>query len=352
MGNDLAVTNSTIQMYGSRDDLNLITDRLMSMHPSAKQVGTDGMRAVAQLALMMGANPLPTAGEIYVWVDWQGKTSTTLGVAYYRRKASEKDTVIWQSGNEPRPMTPQERETYGVPVGALAGLCKGLLLSEYTALLNSGVPWQEAQKMLARTSHAIVVADEMFYADNKTNRDKNRVGKPLPAPTGRTWQWVAEKRAEIGFYRIKSMVDTTLTDAMQAQAQQVLRQLGHQSPPTPETKEWLDKRSPGDWNATFFDAHQEEPPRYAIEGEYEEGQSEPEPVAESTAVEFLEGDSVMVAGNNSESLGEFVRYHLDDMAVVNINGKELKVYLNRVKQGPPAQPELIHVDGAGAYADA
>jgi hypothetical protein len=279
-----------------------------------------------------------------VWVDWQGKTSTTLGVAYYRRKASEKDTVIWQSGNEPRPMTAQEREVYGVPKGALAGICKGLLLSEYTALLNSGVPWQEAQKMLARTSHAIVSAEEMFYADNKTNRDKNRVGKPLPAPTGRTWQWVAEKRAEIGFYRIKSMVDTTLTDAMQAQAQQVLRQLGHQSDPSPETREWLDKRTPDEWNNILFDANQEEePPAGIVYGEYEEEQPE------STAVTFSKGDTVLVAGNKSESLGEFVKYHLDDMAIVKIDDKELKVYLNRVKAGPPVQPVLIGVGGTGAF---
>lgn len=225
--NAIAISNKLEMTYGSRDDVREITDRLMALHPQAKEVGIPGMRAVAQMAIMAGANPLPTAGEIYVWTDFTGRVSTDLGIAYFRRIAAQKDTTMWANGDEPRPMTEQEREQYNIPEGAVAGICKGFLLSEYTQLLDRGVPWQAAMDMLARTSTAVVAKDEMFFADTDYNRKKNRVGKPSPPPSGRTWQWVAEKRAEKGFYRMKALVDTTLTDAIQAQAKQVLATVEH-----------------------------------------------------------------------------------------------------------------------------
>ncbi len=209
--------------YGERDDVREIADRLMALHPASQEVGKKGMQAVAQLAIMCGANPLPGAGEIYVWVDNKGKIVVFLGVAYYRRIASQKDTVMWafndrQTG-QPRPMTPEERERLNIHPDDVAAICEGLKLSEYQALLDADVPWNAAQQMLKRTSYAVVGNDEMFYQRDVKWHKK---GDPVDPPHGRTWQWVAEKRAEIGLYRMLALVDTTLMDNMQQRVNETL----------------------------------------------------------------------------------------------------------------------------------
>jgi hypothetical protein len=222
----LATVNGTaIAAYGERDEVNEITDRLLALHPQAQQIGVKGMRAVAQLAIMCGANPLPAAGEIHVWPDRDGRPVVDLGVAYYRRKASEKDTVVWVEGGDPRKMTDSEREYYNIEETAVAGICRGFLLSEYQKLLELGVPWQPAQQMLAREAFAVVTYEEMFYVrDTKYNK----AGDPRKPPTAQTWQVVANKRAEKAFYRMKSLVDTTLTDRIQEHANYALKQLRYE----------------------------------------------------------------------------------------------------------------------------
>ena len=228
MSNDVTVIEhnpTTLSAYGERDDVREIASRLMALHPAAKEVGEKGMQAVAQLAIMCGANPLPGAGEIYIWVDNKGKIVVFLGVAYYRRIASQKDTVMWafnELKGQPRPMTPEERKQLSIHSNDVAAICEGLKLSEYQALLNAGVPWDAAQQMLKRTSYAVVSHDEMFYQRDTKYRKK---GDPVDPPHGRTWQWVAEKRAEIGIYRMLALVDTTLMDTMQQRVNQTLEQI-------------------------------------------------------------------------------------------------------------------------------
>lgn len=222
---DLVVieNQAVIQTYGNRDDVREIMKRLMMLHPAAKEVKETGMLAVAQLAVMAGANPLPGAGEIYVWVDNRGNIVVFLGVAYYRRIASQKDSVMWtfmdKLKGQPRPMTQAERDYYGIPDGDLAAICSGMKLSEYEKLMDRNMPWEVAQQMLHRTSYAAVHHEEMFYQRDTRYHKK---GEPVDPPHGRTWQWVAEKRAEIGIYRTLALVDTTLTDNLQAQTNQVL----------------------------------------------------------------------------------------------------------------------------------
>ena len=209
-----------VKIYGERDDVREITARLMAMHPMAQQVGEPGMRAVAQLAMLCGANPLPTVGEIYVWPGSNGQPVVELGIAYYRRKANEIDSVMWQPKfGEPRPMTTEERTYYGIPDGSLAAICKGFRLSRYEQVLATGTPWQQTQEMLLRTSWAVVDASELVYQRDTRYRKK---GEPTDPPNGRTWQWVAEKRAEKGIYRILSLVDTQFAESMAAKTQEVL----------------------------------------------------------------------------------------------------------------------------------
>lgn len=349
--NAITISNKLEMTYGSRDDVREITDRLMALHPQAKEVGIPGMRAVAQMAIMAGANPLPTAGEIYVWTDFTGRVSTDLGIAYFRRIAAQKDTTMWANGSEPRPMTEQEREQYNIPEGAVAGICKGFLLSEYTQLLDRGVPWQAAMDMLARTSTAVVAKDEMFFADTDYNRKKNRVGKPSPPPSGRTWQWVAEKRAEKGFYRMKALVDTTLTDAIQAQAKQVLATVEHGN------GRWItDNDAPDmtldEFNGVAFDDYNQDVQPDAdlenaitIDGEIVE--DEPQDTRAETAPDaqkardprqvkakapesiFRVDDEIMLHGKNDERPGIVTAVN-GEMVTVTVDGKSLTVKADKL----------------------
>ena len=252
MNKEITISESLELTYGTRDDIKEVTDRLMAMHPEAKKIGVEGMRNVAQLAIMMGANPLPTSGEIYCWVN-NGRTQIDLGIAYYRRKASEKDAVIWVEGYEPRPMTTQERHTYGVSEDDLASICRGYLLSEYEKLLSLGVPWQQAGKQLARTSTAIVEYKDMYYTKDTKWAKK---GDSISPPHGRTWQWVSDKRAEKGFYRMKALVDTTLTDAIEANARQVIRSVERErwvnNPMSDEAIEAITEKSDNELNNMLF----------------------------------------------------------------------------------------------------
>ncbi len=241
---------TAILAYGGRDDVREIATRLMALHPAAKEVGERGMQAVAQLAIMAGANPMPGAGEIYVWMDSKGMIVVFLGVAYYRRIASQKDTLMWAfNGGQPRPMTPAEREERGIPEGAVAAICEGLKLSEYEKLLGAGVPWEAAQQMLKRTSYATVGQQEMVYQRNTKYRT---AGDPVDPPHGRTWQWVAEKRAEIGIYRLMSLVDTTLTDAMQERVKQVLGHVDRaEGPPKSQPEDGWNSHAPHEIDDMF-----------------------------------------------------------------------------------------------------
>lgn len=213
-------TTSAIAAYGDREDVREITDRLMHLHPAAKEVGAPAMRAVAQLALMRGANPLPTAGEIYVWQD-RGKTVMDIGIAYYRRIASKKDRVLWEI--EPRLMTDEERDRYHIAEGDIGAICKGALLSQAKELMDLGVSLREAREASARTSTAIVEYSDQFYT--KDSKYGKKAGDPRQAPHGRTWEWVAEKRAEKAFYKMMSLVDDTLTERIDA-VNEVREQVG------------------------------------------------------------------------------------------------------------------------------
>ena len=161
-----------------------------------------------------------------------------LGIAYWRRKAREVDAPIWfvDSENpdpdlrsyEPRLMQPAEREAYGVPDGDIAAICKAYRLSEYLKLLESGTPWHVAQPMLTRTGIGVVKHRETV-AQKKT-RTRN-IGDPIDPPHGRTWAWVACKRAEQDVYRALSLINENF--------------LGSQPQPIPQLKSSLSDLSLG-----------------------------------------------------------------------------------------------------------
>ena len=63
-GQALTTVNGTsLTGFGERAEVRELATRMMKFHPAYKDVGETGMIAVAQLAILSGANPLPTAGE-------------------------------------------------------------------------------------------------------------------------------------------------------------------------------------------------------------------------------------------------------------------------------------------------
>ena len=178
-------------------------------HEKAAEIPAQIIRAGAVLAVQVGANPNPLAGELYIY-PIMGRWTPYLGIAYYRRIAEERGArVMFSPGrnasDEPRAMTPEERETYNVPEGTDAAICKGFRGDRLYEMIERGIPWIDAVQMIARTGIAFLRDEE--------KRDRN--GKYMNAPSGRSWQWKCNKRAEMDLYRKLGVVANGLIQAEQ-----------------------------------------------------------------------------------------------------------------------------------------
>lgn len=218
----LAVSNGkAVTAYASQDEVDGLSDRLMLLHPEARALGAPTMRLVAQAALATGANPLPPPlGEIYVWKDHRGNLSLDLYIGYYRRVAQRADTITWLE--DPRLMTEAEREAHGLGPKDIGAICRAARLSKVKDIQAAGFNLQDALQLAARTETAVVRHEEMFVQKNSTYRKK---GDPIAPPNGRTWAWVAQKRAEKAYYRAEALVQSSLTDRIAENADLIRFQL-------------------------------------------------------------------------------------------------------------------------------
>ena len=166
--------------YSEREEVRELADRLLNMHPAATEVGAAGMRAAAQLALLLGANPLPGVNEVHIWKDNKGRTCMSLGVNYWRRKAQEWGGILWQC--QPRAMRPDEAKEYGIPQGITASICWGVRAEDMLRFRAAGFATNEIWDMCGATGVGTVGANE--YA---------KQGRPLI--------WTANKRAETDLLR-------------------------------------------------------------------------------------------------------------------------------------------------------
>lgn len=163
-----------------RDKVRNLGEALMSMHPSAAEVGAKAMFTVAQLALVTGANPMPATNGIHVWKS-KDKVQIQFGIGFWRSQAEIEGGMLWII--PPRPMSEKEREEYSIMDTQLASICSGCLTKNALDLLRDaksmgiGMSLSEAKMEVARTGIAIVTKTE--YA---------KVGRPL--------QWTADERAE------------------------------------------------------------------------------------------------------------------------------------------------------------
>jgi len=178
----------------------------------AAEIPPQVIRAGAVLAVQVAANPNPLAGELYIY-PIAGKWTPYLGIAYYRRIAEERGARVMfafgrNGSDEPRAMTPEERIAYGVPDKMDASICKGFRGDRLFELMQAGIPWGDAVPMITRTGIGYVSDDEK----------RNRNGQYMNAPTGRSWQWKTDKRAEMDLYRKLGVVAASVYQAEQLAA--------------------------------------------------------------------------------------------------------------------------------------
>lgn len=171
-----------------RDMIREMSETLMLMHPNAEEIGIVGMRNIAQLAAVTGANPLPGSNGIHAWRDKKGKLNISLGIDYWRSQAEQEGGVLWI--DPPRAMNEEERKEYGVKLeGQLASICTGCLKKNALELLREmkdlGLPMTlaEAKVEVSRTGVGTVNAQEY-------------------AKAGRPQHWSGDKRAEMDLLRM------------------------------------------------------------------------------------------------------------------------------------------------------
>jgi hypothetical protein len=176
---DFEVESTAIEEYGRRPVVRELAGRLLNLHPAAAEVGPEGMLAVAQTAVLIGANPLPGTNEIHVFQD-KGKVHIDLGINYFRRRSRELGGVLWR--RKPGPMNDVERRDYMIEDGQLAAICEAVRRTDMKDLTSLGMTpnevWSAAGELGVGTAGA---------------KEYPKKGRPL--------FWTAQKRAEKDLYR-------------------------------------------------------------------------------------------------------------------------------------------------------
>lgn len=217
----VAEPGSAIQAYAPQAEVTTLTDRLMDLHPDAKTLGQETMRLVAQASLATGANPLPPPlGEIYVWADQRSGVSVDLYIGYYRRVAARADVITWIE--EPRLMTDAEKRAHQIAQKDLGAICRAARLSKVKDIQAAGFGLKDALELAARSETAVVRYGEMFQERDTQWR---KAGTPINPPNGRSWAWVAMKRAEKAWYRAEALIQSSLTDRIAEHAERITSEL-------------------------------------------------------------------------------------------------------------------------------
>ena len=205
MSNQLipTVSNTPLILFAERDQILELAERMMMQWPDAEKLGKRTMIAAAQLALAMGLNPLPFVGDLDIY-ETRGRVIVDYKVDYLRRKAREVDTLHWSV--QPRPMHLTEFNDSGLPGDCYHATATAARVSEIERLVKIGCPFPEAVRACSRTALGAVFHDETL----------TREGQTMKAPRGKTWQWVAEKRAEKEIYRLLGMLQENAASALLA----------------------------------------------------------------------------------------------------------------------------------------
>lgn len=184
--NDLAIIEQPqTTALASADRATDLAIQIMGFHPGYRDIlqktneatAKKTILAAAHLALQIGVSPLPATNELHLWHDGKGP-QISLGINYFRRKAREiAGGIIYALKQQPRPMTMEECEHYGVGKNQQGAICTGMRVDEFEKWLKAGMKPGDILDYFAVTGTGVVSSGD--YAKN-----------------GRTKGWTAEKRAE------------------------------------------------------------------------------------------------------------------------------------------------------------
>ncbi len=237
--NALVLSESTaLSAYANREDVRELGDRLLAMHPAAAEVGQPAMRAAAQLAILLGANPLPGVNEVHIWKDDKGRSCMSLGINYWRRKAEDWGGFPYQI--RPRPMNAKEMQEYNIAAGTAAAICKGVRTVDMIRFRELGFTTNEIWEMCGRTGVGTQGPNEY-------------------AKKGRPSIWSSLKRAETDMLRQlfpaefaaadRKIIDTPATIMHHGEEDEVIEAEVIETEDAEETRPY----TLADANADFFD---------------------------------------------------------------------------------------------------
>jgi hypothetical protein len=144
----VSVANQTLQVWGTRDDVRELTERLQLMLPGGKNLNPNDVRALAQGAVAHGLDPLN--GEIWM-IPGRG---LMIGVKGLRKKAREQvQGNFWIEFREI--VNVEERKRFAILDGALAfeaRLFDSENIRTYTEavgmMTKAGIPWESVKEMI------------------------------------------------------------------------------------------------------------------------------------------------------------------------------------------------------------
>lgn len=181
------VAETSLVAYENRDVVRELTARLMMFHPAASEIGSTGMIQVAQLAIIMGASPLPGVNEIHAYTSGN-RVIVQPGINYWMRRSIHYGGIFWVI--PVRPMTPDERGLYDIEEDDLAAICIGCRSRELEYLQTHGLTLDAASESTRITGLGVVGRER--WSSGKDYKER-KAGRPLI--------WTAIKRAETDFYK-------------------------------------------------------------------------------------------------------------------------------------------------------
>jgi hypothetical protein len=179
---------TSIDSFGSIDVVQDVLNRLLKLHPQAEQIGAVGLKAISQIAIAIGANPLPGCNEIHAWVDTkkngERELKICIGYNYYNRIAELNGGIMWHI--QPRYMTVDEKRANDIAETTYAAICSGTSRNAYLQLLKYGLKHNEIMATTAMTGYGI----EIVY-------QKNGADVFETAKSTKHFGWTLNKRAKV-----------------------------------------------------------------------------------------------------------------------------------------------------------
>lgn len=177
MTGTLVPSRTALAQYGDREVIKELGERCKRFLPNGSKMSQEEALSFAQTALALDLNPF--AGEVW-YIPGRGIIT---GIAGYRKLARRQGPFV----AETRPMTPEERTKHSLADDDLGGVCDLYRPDQMLAAVKVN---NEAGKVVIPVRPVIGIGVwRIKELDTKSGRKKN-------APTGRSWQWIAEKRAE------------------------------------------------------------------------------------------------------------------------------------------------------------